>query len=139
MIFTADDGELDEASARAWEITLTVMADTPIIDWPPLPEPLASLPLANRQAARRLLVEQYVYGVVYCAITTEASFELQGAVLQFPALEQAGAMEHISRLISYETLLPFLNSDVTETQARALAVRLRGLADLCDRYRQPKD
>jgi hypothetical protein len=109
LIFTAGDDELDEAAKQARQVV----------------ESISGL---SRDDA------DYVYAVVYAALTTEASIELQGIMLQFPACEDAGAIAQASRLISWETLLPFLNSDVTPAQAQMLADRLRGLADICETF-----
>lgn len=109
MIFTADGDELDEAAKQARHVAEAIAG-------------------SSRDDA------DYIYAVVYAALTTEASVELQGIILQFPACEDAGAVVQASRLISWETLLPFLNSDVTPAQAKMLADRLRGLADICDHF-----
>lgn len=113
MIHPTGDAELDEMAAKAASIA----------------EALATTP--EQQA--------YVTAVVYTALTTDCTIELQGLRLMFPACADAGAFEQMARLISWETMLPFILTDTTEAQARAIAVRLRGLADLCDRYRAPKD
>lgn len=111
MIHLTGDAELDELAAQAASIAETIAA-TP------------------KQRA-------YVTAVVYAALTTDCTIELQGLRLTFPACDDAGALEQAARLISWETMLPFIRVDTTEAQAKALAVRLRGLADVCDQYRQP--
>ena len=113
MIHLTGDVELDELAAKAEAIAEAIAAT---------PEQRA-----------------YVTAVVYSALTTDCTLELQGLRLTFPACADVGAFDQAARLISWETMLPFIVTDTTEAQARAIATRLRGLADLCDRYRQPKD
>lgn len=86
----------------------------------------AELPMDDRAAS-----VAYVYGLLFCVLTLEATLGVQGIRLHFPPLAELGA-EH-DRLISYETLLPFIDRDVSPQEARWLTDRLRGVAALVTR------
>lgn len=111
MIF-GDEPDLDDACrARAWQ-------------------------LARETMGRRGTEEDIAFlaGCLYCAWTARASADINGVILQFPALIDGGVFAEARRLISYETLLPFATDNPTAADAKMLADRFVGLAALCKRW-----
>lgn len=136
-----DDDQDAELSDEAWEIARRLAASAPSEDWPDLPAIIGTLQQFLTEAqfetlkadARRSLNEVYFYGLVYAVMTLEIRFDVQGARLRMPALLEIGEADAGSRLISFEGLLPFMDREVSRQEAKWLAGRLRGLAEICDK------
>lgn len=112
----------------AWALARRIVRDSPSTDWPSLP---ASIPPELTGEVRRLLNEMWFAAALLTAAAMEASASGDGVLFQFPTIVP---FADASRFVSFETLLPFAGErDVSPAEAKALAARFRGLADLCDR------
>ena len=75
----------------------------------------------------------YLYGAFLCALTLEASFDANGVRFRFPVLAENGAGDDARTWISYEQLLPDMDTATSRREVKWLADRLRNLAALCDK------
>lgn len=117
-----------EHSDAAWDLARQIVCDFPSPNWPILP---ASIPPELAGEVRRLLNEMFFYAALLTGATMEASASGDGLLFRFPSV---APYTDASRFVSFETLLPFAGErDVSAAEAKAMAARFRGLADLCDR------
>jgi hypothetical protein len=119
-----DEAETSRLSDAAWALARQIVRDFPSPNWPILP---ATIPVELAAEVRRLLNEMWFASALFMAATMEAGVSVNGVTVQFPAVVPYA---DASRLVSFETLLPF---GMDPAEAKALAERFRGLAALCER------
>lgn len=113
------DAERDALSDEAWSLAREIVARLSPPEWPMDDAPQS---------------EAYLYGVLFTVLTLEATADLSGIWFRFPPLAEVGVER--SRMISYETLLPFLAREVPAREAEWFAARFRRLAAICEAHQK---
>jgi hypothetical protein len=78
--------------------------------------------------------EEFYFGAALAALTMHVVATQNGPLFRFPILAPTDAYRATERLVSFETMLPFIDRDVSEKEARLFAARFRGIAEICDHH-----